>query len=377
MRFLHTGDLHLDSAFCASDTFGAEEKRAGQRRTLWRIFELAEKEKCRMVLISGDLFDGRYVTPETERYVRLVFEKAGIPIVIAPGNHDPYVGGSFYSRSELPENVHVFNSSELQRFDFAELGVSVYGYAFTSSALTYSPLAGAEKGEDGNIKLLCAHADITAPISRYCPITVGDITRLGIQYAALGHIHNRDKDDSADGSVIRYCGFPQGRSFDEIGDGGVFIVDCEPDGSVTYNRHDVSQSRYKILELDVSGCAESSEISARIAETAMAEAKDKDTFLRICLTGTADSDTMPDLSTLSEKLTGDRLLSVEIRDRTVPVADIASLSADRSLRGEFYRALYSGLISEDVAVRERTALALQIGLAAIDGRKISGGKESI
>ncbi|MBQ8850200.1 MAG: DNA repair exonuclease [Clostridia bacterium] len=378
MRFLHTGDLHLDSSFCASDTFTADARRDEQRRTFGRIFELARAEGCRMVLIAGDLFDSRYVTPETERYVTDVFAKANIPVVIAPGNHDPYVNGSFYKSGRLPENVYVFSSSELQRFDFPELSASVYGYAFTSSALTSSPLAGVSADGGGmNIKLLCAHADLSAPISRYCPLTAGDISGLGITYAALGHIHNRDEDDSAGGSVIRYCGFAEGRSFDELGDGGVYIVDCEPDGEVNYRRFAVSGERYDIRELDLSGCCEREEIVGKIKREAEDVSANKNTHLRLLLTGSVEAEELPDLSELARALTGGRLLSLDIRDMTVPVADISSLRADPSLRGELYRALYSGLVSDDPDTREKTALALQIGLAAIDGRRISGGKESL
>ena len=62
---------------------------------------------------------------------------------------------------------------------------------------------------------------------------------------------------------------------------------------------------------------------------------------------------------------------------TVPLSDIESLRADKTLRGEFYRALYAGLISEDPKVREKTAYALRIGLAAIEGRKIFGDNEGL
>lgn len=377
MRFLHTGDIHLDSAFCSSDAVTSEKKREDQRRLLGRIFDLAREKECQMVLISGDLFDSRYVTPDTEKYVRTLFERAGIPIIIAPGNHDPYVAGSFYARTDLPENLYVFSSSQLQRLDFPELSVSVYGYAFTSQSLTYSPLAG-ENGDGAlGIKLLCAHADLTSPVSRYCPLTVGDITRLSISYAALGHIHNRDIDDSAEGSTIRYCGFPQGRSFDETGDGGVFIVDVSEDGSVSCDRVSVSEYSYEKIEIDLSGLADIGDVTARINEEILPYIGEKKLFLRVGLVGTVDRDQMPDTEELSERLVSDKLLSVEIRDMTVPLSDIESLRADKTLRGEFYRALYAGLISEDPKVREKTAYALRIGLAAIEGRKIFGDNEGL
>lgn len=377
MRFLHTGDLHLDSAFSTSGTVGAEAKREGQRRMLGRIFELAAERRCDMMLVAGDLFDSRYVTPETEKYIRELVAEAGIPVIVAPGNHDPYVQGSFYSRDDLPENLYVFSSSELQCFDFPELNTVVWGYAFTSAALTRSPLAGEDRGADTGIKLLCAHADLSSPISRYCPLTVGDIERLGISYAALGHIHNRDIDDSTEKATVRYCGFPQGRSFDELGDGGVLVVECGADQRAQVERVSVSAHKYEIRELDLSRYTDMTEISQRIGREARECSEEKDTFLRIYLTGTVDRELMPDLSILERELTVGRLLYVELRDMTIPVADAKSLSADKSIRGEFYRALYSGLVSEDPETRERTAMALRIGLAAIEGRKISGGGEGL
>lgn len=377
MRFLHTGDIHLDSAFCSSDAFAAERKREGQRRTLGRIFDLAREKQCGMVLISGDLFDSRYVTPDTEKYVRNLFERAEMPIIISPGNHDPYVSGSFYGKADLPENVYVFTAPRLQRFDFPELQTSVFGYAFTSPSLIYSPLAGEKSDGALPIKLLCAHADLDSPVSRYCPLTVGDITGLGISYAALGHIHNRDAEDSAEGSTIRYCGFPQGRSFDETGEGGVFIVDVSEEGVVTTERVAVSEHVYDDIEIDLSGLADCGEIVAKISEKVASCVAEKSVFLRVSLVGTADHDELPDLEALSERLVSNRLLSLDIRDMTVPLADIESLRADKTLRGEFYRAIYSGLISEDPKIREKTAYALRIGLAAIEGRKIFGDNEGL
>ena len=98
MRLLHTGDLHLDSAFCAYGQRGAEQQREAGRDTLRRIFECAESEKCDMILIAGDLFDSRFVSPATEELFCELVENANIPVVLSPGNHDWYTEGGIYSR---------------------------------------------------------------------------------------------------------------------------------------------------------------------------------------------------------------------------------------------------------------------------------------
>ena len=50
MKFLHTADLHLDSAFCSSGALGAEQQRQRQRELLKKIFNLANKESCDIIL---------------------------------------------------------------------------------------------------------------------------------------------------------------------------------------------------------------------------------------------------------------------------------------------------------------------------------------
>jgi DNA repair exonuclease SbcCD nuclease subunit len=274
----------------------------------------------------------------------------------------------------LPDNVHVFSSSELQRYDFDDIDVSVYGYAFTSAVLGSSPLAayGAEAKEK-RFSLLCAHGDIDSPISRYCPLTEGDIAAMGFDYAALGHIHNR----GAVNGRVYYCGFPQGRSFDELGDGGVNIVEIDDSGAVKVERRVVSVEKYESAQVYLDGSEDTEGIISKIKSVAEASSEGKNTHLRITLTGNADESVMPDTESIRRAVSEcEGILSVDIKNATLPVADAASLRADVSIRGAFYNALYSGLIDSDPAVRERTALALRIGLSAIEGKRIYGGKDS-
>ncbi|MBE6546375.1 MAG: exonuclease SbcCD subunit D [Ruminococcaceae bacterium] len=375
MKLLHTGDLHLDSAFCGTDSLRAEDRREAQRQVLIRIFECAEREACDLILIAGDLFDSVCVTPETEELCLRLFRRSACPVVIAPGNHDPYTKGSFYRREDLPEQVYVFNSPEVQCFEFPDLGVRVFGYAFLSAVLQKSPLAGVAPPEaNGMRNLLCAHADLSDPLSRSCPLTVGDIVRFGIDYAALGHIHNRRQEDSFGNTCIRYCGFAEGRSFDELGDGGVLIVTLEEGRMPSVERRIVSERRYVIAELALDGCAEAQEVRQKLSEAISSIDEPKGTNLRLELVGAVDADCIGDPETLSAELRGE-LASLELRNMTVPTADGAYLAKDPTLRGAFYRELLPGLVDADPKVRAKAALALQIGLAAMENRRIPGQRD--
>ncbi len=371
MKLLHTGDLHLDSAFCGDGPLQADRRREAQRQLLIRIFDCAGSEACDMILMAGDVFDSKYVTPETgELFCRLCRE-ASCPIVIAPGNHDPYIGGSFYRTADLPEHVYVFSAPEVQRFDFDELHATVYGYAFCSAALTESPLnQGMPPQEDGRLRLLCAHADLGVPLSRYAPVTAGDICSYGIDYAALGHVHNPHMEKTSYGSTeIRYCGFPEGRSFDEEGDGGVLLVTVKKGEPVQVERRVLSQQRYFSKEVDVSSCNEEQELWAILQRTASAYDPAEGTHLRLTLVGEIESDWVKDGKEIEKRFRGN-LSSLTIKDLTSPPADTKALEQDITLRGEFYRTMYAGLSAEDPKERRLATLALQIGLAAIDNKQI-------
>ena len=100
MRILHTGDLHLDSAFSSFGKKDAEQYRELGRELLKNIFDCAKHEKCQMILVAGDLFDSKFVSNDTRALFVSLVRNADMPVVIAPGNHDPYSENSFYALVE-------------------------------------------------------------------------------------------------------------------------------------------------------------------------------------------------------------------------------------------------------------------------------------
>lgn len=370
MRILHTGDLHLDSAFCSYGARDSQRQRGAGRELLVRIFECAKSENCEMILIAGDLFDGKFVSPETEELFCRLVDNCGIPVIVSPGNHDFYTENSFYAKTakKLGDKLTVFTSPELQVFDFDELGVSVFGYAFTSAVLSQSPLADAEVPTDnGNLRILCAHADISSPTSRYAPISLGQIHKFGFSYSALGHIHNRAPMEDTEGKV-RYCGFAQGRSFDEIGEGGVWIVDVDRDGA-SAERRILSETAFYKLEVALNSA--DTDVSQKIVEAAQGYGAGAN--LRVTLTGVSQTLGKTELSAVEAKVKASLGIEyVEIEDETLPLLDGEYLERDTTLRGELYRTLKPKLISEDKTERKTAIRALQMGLAAIDGKNIFG-----
>ena len=96
-KIVHAADFHLDSAFGGLPTDKARERRRESRELVDRLAELVRAEEAELVLLSGDLFDGERVFPETLERLKAALAGMGCPVFIAPGNHDPYTPHSPYA----------------------------------------------------------------------------------------------------------------------------------------------------------------------------------------------------------------------------------------------------------------------------------------
>lgn len=371
MKILHIGDFHLDSAFSGFEKDAADERRARLRECFTRTMTLAAERGVDLVLIAGDLFDTPFCTSATRKSVFEAIERVGCPVVIAPGNHDYYNKNGTYADKAMPENAFIFTSAELGRFDFDELGVSVIGYAFTSDRYESNPLAEDVPLSTENINILCAHADLGAPFSKYAPISANAIARCGFAYAALGHVHVPQRPTRAGNTIIAYSGFPQGRSFDELGEGGAYIVDLDLSSkSVDLERVTLSEMTYEIERVDATACTCDEDVIRKICELVDIKGYGRDTALRVVLTGAIPSDYTVGAARIAADSAFSHLALLQVRDECVANFDLEHLKDDMTVRGEVYRQLLPMLDSEDEQERKKASLALKFALAALDKREL-------
>ena len=369
IRILHTGDVHLDSPFSGLDVHKSEVRRNELRGTFTSLMTYARTENVDLLLIAGDLFDNGFATRETISLIIREISKLKCPVVISPGNHDCAGEGSVWKRNVFPANTYVFNTEELSSFDFPDLGFRVYGWAYEKSVMRDNPLVGKKAESDGMVNILCAHCDLTSPLSSSCPLTVGDLESFGADYNALAHIHNPS--DGKYPERIAYCGCLEGRSFDETGVKGAILCELEkrsaPGAPVSLSRTRVrfSKRRYEDLSLAVDGAATEDELRERISSFISEKKLGDDTILRLKLTGNVDERLRIDAEGLTDL--GDRLFGFTVEDATAPLWNAAALSSDPTIRGEFYRVLEPMLNSSDPAQRANAALALRYGLSALAG----------
>lgn len=367
LKILHTGDFHLDSPFTGVDLPTGERLRNELRNIFIDVVELAGSHD--MLLISGDLFDCGYVNPDTLALVRDSLAAYGKPVIIAPGNHDPYSPGSIWTAAAWPENVHIFDSDELSifKFDIGGQRVVVHGWGFTSPALERSPLSDGIMIDPAATNIICAHADTVSPISRYAPTPLSLFAMSGCAYAALGHIHNVPEIAVAGRTTVAYCGFPEGRSFDEEGEGGVLSVTIEDGRAPTIEKIVTSRHKYLTRHLEITGADSDSEVAARIALLAKREAFDANVSLKVYLEGSVPPDYALNAEGIAA-LADLPVCSLKLRNRTSPIFGAEYLESDMTIKGELYRTLLPRLSSPDENERRIAADALRIGLLALDGR---------
>ncbi len=362
VKIVHAADFHLDSAFAALSGEEARLRRRESRELLLRLSNYVNQNEIDAVLLAGDLFDGETTYRETVEQMIEALGEMRARVFIAPGNHDFYSARSPYAVLDWPENVHIFTSRTIERVELPEQNAAVYGAAFTDAAQDESLLAGFHAQDDGLAHLMVLHGDISAPESRYDPVTEEQIACSGLDYLALGHTHRHDGFHRAGGTVYAYSGCPEGRGFDELGEKGILT------GTVERGRAELSfvpfaRRRYEILQVDLTG---------KNAENALREAMPDSTardIYRVVFTGETDERGV-DLKAIEERFAPD-FFKLELRDATRIGGDVWARAEEDSLRGLFLRELrgrYDAAQTDDE--RAKLSLAARFGLAALDGRDL-------
>lgn len=367
MKILHTGDLHLDSPFAGLDISRAEKRRRELRDTFSRMMKYAREKDIDMVIIAGDLFDSSFVTRETVLLLEREFASLSCPVVICPGNHDPYTPESIWAKTAFSDNVCIFKEQTLTKMSFDSLGCDVYGYAFNSQYVTECLVDGSVE-DTGRINILAAHGDIISPISKYAPLPPAVIRAFGADYAALGHVHNTISTKLALKGLGAYCGCPEGRDFGEIGEKGALIVDVDRDGA-SVEKVRFAKRTYYAFTLNIDGAEDMGAVGAAIDKCIEEGNYSSEHLVRITLSGAVSPSLVINTAHLAENTRG--LFYLEIEDDTTPTWNAEGLLSDKGIRGELYRTLLPDLESEEREVRETASLALRYGLAALRGEDIS------
>ena len=264
LRFVHTGDLHLDSPFLGLGQ-AVPERIAGALRdaTLrsWdRIVDLALAEHVDAVLVAGDVFEGANRTLRAQVAFRDGLERLarqGIPSFVVTGNHDPLSG--WEPAVTWPELAHRFAANEVSSRPIMRDGLElarVHGISYGVRDVTRNLAATFRRDADEPFAIGLLHANVGGQEGHqnYAPCSISDLAASGMDYWALGHIHRHGILRPADPTVV-YCGNPQGRDPGEADPRGCYLVDVDDRGRAQPEFRAMDVVRWQRLAVAIDGLA--------------------------------------------------------------------------------------------------------------------------
>jgi DNA repair protein SbcD/Mre11 len=291
-RFIHTGDIHLDSPLkgLAGQQSGAAERiRTATRTAFSNLIDVAIDDEVDFVIIAGDLYDGDWRDYQTGLFFigemgRLA--RARIPAFVLYGNHD--AENQITRRLTLPDNVRVFSARKPETIRMDGRAVALHGQSFKQRAVTENLVPAYPQPVDGCFNIGVLHTGLGGMDghANYAPCSLDDLVNKGYDYWALAHVHN--------GGVLHvhphvvFCGNLQGRHVRESGAKNATLVSVQ-DGVVRdVSTIETDVVRWTRLAVDVEGAAHCHDVFDRM-RTAMEEkvAKNSGRLLacRIELTG--------------------------------------------------------------------------------------------
>lgn len=297
-RFLHTGDLHLDSPVTGLISEAPSEVLAVLREATTRawhnIVRTALVDRVDFVVVAGDVFEAASPTLLGQTRFRdglAELGAAGIRSYVVHGNHDPLDGRAWAPSITWPDAVHRFGTDAgewVAHERGGEVVAHVHGRSYPRAAVSENYAIGyrAQAGAPFSIGLLHANVGDRPGAGNYAPCSLEDLRTAGMDYWALGHIHQPGR--ILDDPPGVYCGIPQGRDPGELGARGCWLVEVGRDRRARTTFVPTDVVRWHPLEIGIQGLTED-EALLRTAREAMGAALDgadgRSLVVRVSITG--------------------------------------------------------------------------------------------
>lgn len=356
MKIIHTSDVHIDSPLTSRLSPDKVKERRAELRSAWRrLIDEAERASADAVIIAGDLFDEGRISPRTAKYALDAISAArGITFFYLEGNHE---GSALRDTGlDIPENLCFFGDE----WTYYRLGdVTVAGRGGVSEGI-FDTL----ELPDDRKHIVVLHGELRDSRCAEDIIGLRDTLGKGIDYLALGHYHSFSETALPDGGVAVYCGTPEGRGFDEVGECGYVLIDTEG-GEIGYRFIPFAKRRLHECEVDITGAESAGAIEER-AEAALLGIPAAD-LVRICLVGGYRPELIKDTEGLIRRFSG-RFYYLDVKDCSRPIIDPEDYKYDKTLKGEFIRAVMADTeLSDDMKAR-----IISCGINALLGEELFG-----
>jgi DNA repair exonuclease SbcCD nuclease subunit len=297
--FVHAADLHLDTPFTGIGRVAPAIQDALRDASLDAfdvLVQLAIAREAVCLLLAGDIYDG----PERGVRAQLRFRRgleqltaAGVHVFAVHGNHDPLEGWSAIG-GLWPPGVTFFDSAQVGSVPVERDGrrlATIHGISYARRNVTENLALRFRRGPEPGLHIGLLHCNVGADPDHapYSPCHVEDLRRAGMDYWALGHIHQRHVLHARDPWIV-YPGNPQGLSPkpSECGPKGAFVVDVEHGAVRGIEFAPVDSVRFLGFEVDISGIGDLPGLACALTQQAdrlRAEHEGRGLLLRATLIG--------------------------------------------------------------------------------------------
>ncbi len=359
MKFVHIADIHMDSPFVNlsdRETLG-DLKRLEQRKKLKEVIEYIKENKIDMLFIAGDLYEQQYIKQTTIEYINNLFKE--IPetqIYIAPGNHDPYLKNSYYSKYKWNENVKIFNS-KIEKIEQDE--IDIYGYGFEDFYCTECGIKNLkiENPEKENILIMHGTLDgANIEEKQYNSISTKILEEKGFDYVALGHIHKTNFNKE---SKIIYPGSLVSLGFDELGQHGMVVGEIK-NKKLNIEFVPIKSSEFVEKRIDVTEIISKEELIEKInsIETQPNE------YVKIILEGKRNFE----INTYELYKLIQEPQIIKIKNKTKINYNLDEIENETTLKGLFAKEIKQKLEDENLTNEQKEILekAIEIGFEALN-----------
>ncbi|HKM34481.1 MAG TPA: metallophosphoesterase [Lachnospiraceae bacterium] len=368
MKIIHCADLHLDSKMTANLTSEqARERQAELLNTFKKMIAYAKGMQVKAIIIAGDLYDKKSISRAARNtFYDAIVENSEIDFYYLQGNHD---ADSFLnSLEDVPQNLKIF-SNEWKTYVVNENGkknITITGVELNqeNSNLIYSSLV----LNTDLFNIVTLHGQDAEHIAKEKVevIALSQLKNKGIDYLALGHVHAYKEGPLDRRGTYCYCGCLEGRGFDECGEHGFVLIDIDEETrNCTRTFIPAASRNLYTVEVDVSGCMTTSDISNRVRTTLDKRGIEKKHLVKIVLVGSVDVECEKNIHYLTKEFET-RFYFLKIYDETKIKVDYQEFRLDESLKGEFVRTVMSTM---DISEEEK-GIIIRYGIQALAGEEM-------
>jgi DNA repair exonuclease SbcCD nuclease subunit len=376
IRILHLADLHLGASPAFLGPL-AQERRKDYLDAFQRAIDYATQaeNEINLVLIVGDLFDTSSPSDDTFEFARRQIarlQQAGIPLVVAPGNHDGIgMPDSVYNKSALNGLMKIIRSPQVEHFESLMVnGEEVHLYGMAWDIQSKAPFDTFTKSERSGYHVAVIHGTLLGSLfseghSREVPLDSEKLGMTGMDYVALGHIH-KFQEKKVGRTIIVYPGTLEARRFTpgEEGDRFLVVVALERKKlpkvtSLKWNKRDFRSIR---LDLDQEAVESDDDLARLISE----KYGSSTTALKLTLVGTPPF--LPNEDVLQSRLKGE-FFWLEIDDQTTTFDGIVmeTWAREETIRGLYTRKIRARLeLATETEEKQQLELAMKLAAQAFE-----------